>query len=99
MSARQVTEAVAKVVWTGGKIAPGQFEEFDVAMGPLPEDTDQLVFKALRTYDDGEVVRWIDTAAAGAPEPEHPGTGPSEPVPAQGRVPGARVPRQRGKAR
>lgn len=68
----QVTEAVSKIVWTGGKIPPGQFEKFDVSMGPLPTDTNQLVFKALQTYDSGEVVRWIDTAAPGAPEPEHP---------------------------
>jgi uncharacterized protein YcnI len=68
----QITEAVSKITWTGGKIPPGSFEEFDVSMGPLPTDTDQLVFKALQTYDNGEVVRWIDTAPEGAPEPKHP---------------------------
>ncbi|MGH3720949.1 MAG: YcnI family protein [Pseudonocardiaceae bacterium] len=68
----QVTEAVSKIIWTGGKIAPGMFEDFDVSMGPLPTDTHALVFKALQTYDNGEVVRWIDTAPPGAPEPEHP---------------------------
>jgi uncharacterized protein YcnI len=68
----QVTEAVSKITWTGSKIPPGSFEEFDVSMGPLPTDTDELVFKALQTYDNGEVVRWIDTAPTGAPEPEHP---------------------------
>ena len=26
----------------------------------------------MQTYDNGEVVRWIDTAPEGAPEPEHP---------------------------
>ncbi|TVT07638.1 YcnI family protein [Amycolatopsis bartoniae] len=67
-----LTEAVSKIVWTGGKIPPGSFEEFDVSLGPLPGDTDQLVFKALQTYDNGEVVRWIDTTAPGGPEPEHP---------------------------
>jgi uncharacterized protein YcnI len=68
----QVTEAVSKITWTGGRIPPGSFEDFDVSMGPLPTDTDQLVFKSLQTYDNGEVVRWIDTAQAGAPEPDHP---------------------------
>lgn len=68
----QVTEAVSKITWTGSKIPPGSFEEFDVSMGPLPTDTDELVFKALQTYDNGEVVRWIDTAPKGAPEPDHP---------------------------
>ncbi|MGH4010288.1 MAG: YcnI family protein [Pseudonocardiaceae bacterium] len=68
----QITETVSKITWTGGKIAPGTFEEFDVSMGPLPTDTDQLVFKALQTYDNGEVVRWIDTAPPGGAEPDHP---------------------------
>jgi uncharacterized protein YcnI len=68
----ELTEAVSKITWTGGKIAPSTFEEFDVSFGPLPTDTDQLVFKALQTYDNGEVVRWIDTAAPGQPAPEHP---------------------------
>jgi hypothetical protein len=30
------------------------------------------VFKAVQTYDSGEVVRWIEEAAEGAEEPEHP---------------------------
>ncbi|HEX6404829.1 MAG TPA: YcnI family protein [Pseudonocardiaceae bacterium] len=68
----EISEVVSKITWTGGKIPPGSFEEFDVSMGPLPTDTDELVFKALQTYDNGEVVRWIDTAPEGAPEPEHP---------------------------
>jgi uncharacterized protein YcnI len=68
----EVSEVVSKITWTGGKIAPGAFEDFDVSMGPLPTDTNELVFKALQTYDNGEVVRWIDTAPEGAPEPDHP---------------------------
>jgi uncharacterized protein YcnI len=60
----RITETVSKITWTGGSIAPGTFEEFDVSMGPLPTDTDQLIFKTLQTYDNGEVVRWIDTAPA-----------------------------------
>jgi hypothetical protein len=33
---------------------------------------DEIVFKALQTYSDGEIVRWIDTPTAGGGEPEHP---------------------------
>jgi len=29
-------------------------------------------FKAIQTYSDGEEVRWIETQAEGAPEPEFP---------------------------
>jgi uncharacterized protein YcnI len=67
-----VSQAVSKIVWTGGKIEPGQFQEFDVSLGPLPKDTDQIVFKALQTYSDGTVVRWIDLKQPGQAEPDHP---------------------------
>jgi uncharacterized protein YcnI len=69
----EITEPVSKITWTAGPgagIKPGQFEEFEVSLGPLP-DTDQIVFKALQSYSDGEVVRWIDEPTAGA-EPAHP---------------------------
>ncbi|PYC76111.1 hypothetical protein C7C46_23170 [Streptomyces tateyamensis] len=70
-----LTDVVSKITWTAdasGKIGPGQFQEFKVSLGPLPKDTDQLVFKALQTKDDGSVVRWIDEAKQGQPEPAHP---------------------------
>ncbi len=54
----ELTEAVTTITWSGGKIEPGQFQEFDVSMGPLPDDTDQLMFKADQTYSGGEVVKW-----------------------------------------
>lgn len=65
-------EAVARITWTGGTIRPGEFQEFEVSGGPLPDDADRLVFRALQTYDNGEVVRWIDEPVEGGPEPEHP---------------------------
>lgn len=71
----QITEAVSKITWTasgGAAVKPGQFQEFPVSMGPLPE-VDQMVFKALQTYSDGNVVRWIEEPPAnGGEEPEHP---------------------------
>ncbi|WP_327000220.1 YcnI family protein [Dactylosporangium sp. NBC_01737] len=69
----EITEGVSKITWTSDAasvIKPHQFQEFDVSLGPLPA-TDQIVFKALQTYSDGEVVRWIDEPAAGV-EAEHP---------------------------
>ncbi|MFZ4585280.1 MAG: YcnI family protein [Acidimicrobiia bacterium] len=66
-----VTEAVSKITWSGGQIAPGQFQAFPVSMGPLPK-TDALMFKAVQTYSNGDVVRWIETAPEGAAEPKNP---------------------------
>ncbi|MFF3935887.1 YcnI family protein [Streptomyces phaeofaciens] len=67
-----VTEAVSEITWTGGKIAPGHYEDFDVAFGQLPENTDRLAFKTLQTYSDGTIVRWIEEPARGDEEPENP---------------------------
>lgn len=70
--AEEITEAVSTITWEGGPINPGEFEEFEVSAGPLPKDADELVFKALQTYDSGEVVRWIEETGANGEEPEHP---------------------------
>ncbi|NNN34498.1 YcnI family protein [Streptomyces sp. S3(2020)] len=67
-----ITDAVSEITWTGGKIEAGHYEDFDVAFGQLPDDTDQLAFKALQTYSDGKTVRWIEQAAQGDEEPENP---------------------------
>ncbi|ROO90417.1 uncharacterized protein YcnI [Actinocorallia herbida] len=68
----EITEAVSKITWSGGKIDAGQFQEFDVTLGPLPTTTDELVFKADQTYSSGEVVKWTELTEEGAEEPEHP---------------------------
>jgi periplasmic copper chaperone A len=71
----EVTQAVTQITWFGGRIQPGQFQQFNVSMGPLPTDTAKLYFKALQTYTDKagntNVVRWIDMPS-GTAEPEHP---------------------------
>ncbi len=66
-----ITQAVTRITWTGGKIEAGQFQEFDVSLGPLPTDVDHLTFKADQTYSNGEVVHWNEEAE-GDKEPEHP---------------------------
>lgn len=71
---KKINEAVSKVTWTadGTCIAPGYFQQFPLSVGQLPEDADQLVFKALQTYSNKEVVRWIEEPTAGGDEPESP---------------------------
>lgn len=74
MHGEKITEAVSKVTWTadGKGIEPGYFEKFPLSVGQLPEDTDQLVFKALQTYSNKEVVRWIEVPQKGQDEPDNP---------------------------
>lgn len=72
---QKIDEAVTKVTWTasdGKGIRPGYFQKFPLSIGALPENADQLVFKALQTYSDKEVVRWIEVPQAGQDEPENP---------------------------
>jgi uncharacterized protein YcnI len=70
-----ITEAVSEVVWTADSAAdalqPGQSGDFVVTAGQLP-DAKSLTFKALQTYSNGKVVRWIEIAAPGAAEPDNP---------------------------
>ncbi|MFI9611042.1 YcnI family protein [Streptomyces sp. NPDC052023] len=70
----QITEAVSKVTWTatGKGVEPGYFQKFPVSVGALPEDADEMVFKAIQTYSNDEVVRWIEVPQEGQEEPENP---------------------------
>ena len=65
-------DKVSLITWTASEglaIKPGEFQEFVISAGPLPTGVDQVLFKALQTYSDGTVVRWIDPPTADA---EHP---------------------------
>ena len=55
------------MIFSGGKLAPGQFQDFPLSVQIPGKAGEELTFKAVQTYDNGEVVRWI-----GAPESEHP---------------------------
>ncbi|GAB3427564.1 YcnI family copper-binding membrane protein [Flindersiella endophytica] len=70
-----LTEAVTSVTWTakpGNEVKPGEFEEFDVSVGPLPEK-ESISFPAVQTYSDKSVVKWNEAMRPGAKEePEHP---------------------------
>jgi uncharacterized protein YcnI len=69
-----LTEAVTSVTWTadGEGLKPHEFTEFELSVGPFPEDVDHLVFPATQTYSDGEIVGWSEVADEGGAEPEHP---------------------------
>ena len=70
----ELTEAVTSVTFTadsGTRIGPGEFAEFDLSVGPLP-DIDAISFPVDQTYDDGSVVAWDQPTPADGTEPEHP---------------------------
>lgn len=63
---QEITEAVGKVTWKGGRIRPGEFLEFGFS-ARMPDNEETLTFEALQTYSGGEVIRWT-----GAPDSETP---------------------------
>jgi periplasmic copper chaperone A len=67
-------QQVSRITWTGdgkqGVIAPGEFQDFGLSLKmPDGKAGDKLTFKALQTYDDGQVVRWIGPEDADEPAP------------------------------
>lgn len=62
----EVTDYIATVTWEGGRIEPGEFEEFGFS-ARMPDEPTTLEFPALQTYSSGEIVRWIGPADSEAP--------------------------------
>jgi uncharacterized protein len=61
-----VTEGVKEVIFSGGELTPGQFQDFPLSVQIPGKAGEELTFKAVQTYEK-EIVRWI-----GAPESERP---------------------------
>jgi uncharacterized protein YcnI len=64
---------VAEVAFTasrGAGIAPGQFRDFGLSLRMPDKAGSTLTFKALQTYDNAEVVRWIGPPDAEEPAPQ-----------------------------
>ena len=51
---------VTEIVWTGGRIADGEFMQFPISIS-YAGDPKQLVWKAYQTYADGSIVAWDDS--------------------------------------
>jgi periplasmic copper chaperone A len=66
------TQAVSEVIWSGGKILPGQFQDFSISADPMPTGESQVTFKTIQTYSNGDTVRWIDLKQPGQAAPAHP---------------------------
>lgn len=61
-----ITEVVGRVTWSGGRIEPGEFDEFGLS-ARVPEEESVLEFPTIQTYSNGEVVRWIGPADSEEP--------------------------------
>jgi periplasmic copper chaperone A len=69
-----ITEGVTEIVWSGsganGKIPPGQFLNFPISTEIPGKQGEELTFKVLQYYGDGEVVRWIGSPSSENPAPQ-----------------------------
>jgi uncharacterized protein YcnI len=70
-----ISESVSQITWTGsgkgeGAIPPGGFKDFPVLVLIPGKAGDRLTFKALQTYSNGAVVRWIGAPDADQPAPQ-----------------------------
>ena len=94
----EITEGVKSITWTATSkadgIAPGQFQDFPLSVQVPGKAGDTLTFKALQTYSDGTVARWIGAPDADKPAPQvqvtaavddhHAGAAPAAPAAATG---------------
>jgi periplasmic copper chaperone A len=73
MFGEKLNSVVSEVTWTAtnGGIRPGQFQDFQLSLGQLPE-SGNLVFNAVQTYSSGDKVNWNQIPADPSVEPEHP---------------------------
>jgi uncharacterized protein YcnI len=69
-----ITKAPRTITWAaqkGTQIGPGEYQEFSISAGPLP-DAQEIALPAVQTYSDGEVAEWNQPTPASGEEPEHP---------------------------
>ena len=68
-----ITEGVTRITWTGdgkqGSIPPGAYKDFPLSVLVPGKAGDTLTFKALQTYSNGKIVRWIGPEGSDEPAP------------------------------
>jgi periplasmic copper chaperone A len=71
-----ITDGVTQVVYTASAPADGvpvgDFDTFQVLVGPLPTKVTSLAFPTVQTYSDGKTVSWIEPVTDPANEPDFP---------------------------
>jgi uncharacterized protein YcnI len=70
----QISEEVGQVSFTAtdeaAGIGPGEFQDFGLSLSVPDKAGSALTFKAVQTYSNGEVVRWIGPAESEEPAPQ-----------------------------
>jgi len=71
LDGESITQRIASVTWTatGGGIAPGDFENFEIRVALPNRPGAKLAFPTVQTYANGKVMRWIGAADADEPAP------------------------------
>ena len=67
----EISEGVKQVTWTSKSGIPaGAFQDFGLSVQVPGKAGDALTFKAVQTYSNGEVVRWIGPEGSDNPAPK-----------------------------
>jgi uncharacterized protein len=66
----QVKEFTVAATNNSTAIGPGQFQDFGLSLLMPKKPGKTLAFKAIQTYDNGEVVRWIGPPGSEEPAPQ-----------------------------
>jgi uncharacterized protein YcnI len=68
-----IDEQIGEIIWTAASrkdgIAPGEYRDFPLLVVIPGRPGQTLTFKALQTYSNGDVVRWIGAPDADEPAP------------------------------
>jgi uncharacterized protein YcnI len=71
-----IDRVVSSITWTANSIASAigqnEFAQFTINADGIPDQPDQLVFRAVQYYSDRTSVRWVDPVTPGGPPADHP---------------------------
>jgi uncharacterized protein len=69
-----IDEQIGEIVWTASSkkagVQPGEYRDFPISVTIPGKAGQTLTFKALQTYSNGDVVRWIGAPGADEPAPQ-----------------------------
>jgi uncharacterized protein YcnI len=63
---QKVRGVVSSISWTGGRLLPGEFDEF-AFLAAAPKTPGTIAWDAMQYYEDGSVVRWTGLPGADTP--------------------------------